>query len=67
MLANSPIPTIVNAINNVAGVRITQIPVTPKWCFARKIKMLKTTPDTSNAISYAVREIFNFGTESIMP
>lgn len=30
MVANSPIPAIVNAINNALGVRITEIPVTPE-------------------------------------
>ena len=30
MVTNSPIPAIVNAINNALGVRITQIPVTPE-------------------------------------
>mgnify|MGYP003720666579 CR=1 FL=1 len=30
MATNSPIPAIVNAINNALGVRITQIPVTPE-------------------------------------
>ena len=30
MTANSPIPAIVNAINNALGVRITEIPVTPE-------------------------------------
>ncbi len=34
MVTNSPIPAIVNAINNALGVRITQIPVTPEVCFA---------------------------------
>lgn len=30
MTANSPIPAIVNAINNAIGVRITELPVTPE-------------------------------------
>ena len=30
MVTNSPIPAIVNAINNALGVRITQMPVTPE-------------------------------------
>jgi CO/xanthine dehydrogenase Mo-binding subunit len=30
MTANSPIPAIVNAINNALGVRITELPVTPE-------------------------------------
>ncbi len=30
MVTNSPIPAIVNAINNALGVRITEIPVTPE-------------------------------------
>jgi CO/xanthine dehydrogenase Mo-binding subunit len=30
MVANSPIPAVVNAINNALGVRITEIPVTPE-------------------------------------